>query len=147
MKINTKLMRKVARTIRDNPKRYDQTVYCDTHSSCGTAHCIAGWACTIKNYNAGDWYNPGDWFGAAAKFLGLPDWKAYYLFGSDFEPIDCKSVYGELMKLSTEEGWRDLKQARNKCRRSSVKFGSYLDFRRSGMSHKQAMKEIPRYVA
>jgi len=135
VKINTKLMRKVARTIRDNPKLYDQKNYA-MPTECGTAHCIAGWACKISNYTTHRFMKDG------AKLLGLPSWKAYYLFGSDFVPIDCKSVYRELMKLSTEDGWRNLKHARRRAGVFSSHFDVYLNNRRDGLNHKKAMKAV-----
>ena len=68
--------KKIIDQIREHPESWNQYVY---HSSCGTAHCIAGWAHLYKNGGVHD----GIVRAEATEWLELQPDQACYLFRSD----------------------------------------------------------------
>lgn len=73
--MNVKLLRKIAAVIQEKPKKFSMKAFSET-KTCGTVHCIGGWACAISGL---------DRFGhtPAQKILGLSDEEAGRLFYPD----------------------------------------------------------------
>jgi hypothetical protein len=111
-KMNVKLLRKVAKHILEEPRRFrmeffqhkaapgealsTQGVYDPTHTvpSCGTVACIAGWAVPLAGMRVGtDMYGDllpvacgRDWFAAGSRALALNEEQADRLFLHDEWP-------------------------------------------------------------
>jgi hypothetical protein len=90
------LLRKVQEKIRTEPEAYDQATY-GRIDGCGTACCIAGWACILSgkySVRASAWSSVAVFYGTAlgehtyasagaGKLLGLNAAEADILFASD----------------------------------------------------------------
>ncbi len=75
--IYVELLRDVVKQIVNHPETWDQTVF---HSSCGTAHCVAGWAAVMEGkFRYSEISNCG-FFTTGQKLLGLTDLQAHFLF-------------------------------------------------------------------
>lgn len=94
---NRALFDKIADAIARRPHHYDQTVLGETcEHSCGTAHCVAGWAVALSGYKPGegnDWNKVRKGRGPAVdswsegyKLLGLTPREANTLFAPHWKP-------------------------------------------------------------
>lgn len=90
------LMEAVADMIEAHPERYDQQQW-KVETECGTAYCLAGWACQIALGRL-PWRN-----GVAATardLLGLTDGERYNLFVESWKPHAGLSVPDALRKIA-----------------------------------------------
>ena len=103
---NVELFDKIAKAIEDEPDRYDQAVY-GGGGSCGTAHCVAGWAAALEGCTPkmDTWctvvlpdgtVDKIDSF--AQKRLGLDEMDAEALFAAGWRP-ETRSVPDELRAI------------------------------------------------
>lgn len=125
--MNTELLLKVADAIEKYPELYDQETYGDVEvddTSCGTTACIAGWACALEGYHPVvdrlPWRDASSYFtytrvaqkpwqawsngvsphDIAQELIGLEDWAAEELFGSDWGPVEGLTVPQALRKIA-----------------------------------------------
>lgn len=124
---NAKLLRDVADKIEGDPHLYSQGTW-GRVTPCGTAHCIAGWACELAGCEPNDptawedgWLSvrkPGSTefmpVGIAAEqLLGLSDIEALDLFDGGWKPKDGMTVPealrgladGKLMAEVSRDDW------------------------------------------
>lgn len=47
--VNKELMRKILTQVEENPEQHDQSQW-SAQTRCGTAFCVAGWACFLSGY-------------------------------------------------------------------------------------------------
>lgn len=91
--LNIELLKQVRDKIAATPQAYDQTTWAAPSplAPCGTAACIAGWACLLSGamsakelYRIGQDYDPDGVIQAtAANHLGINDREAEILFDGD----------------------------------------------------------------
>lgn len=92
--MNTRLLRKVAKHISEEPRRLAMSIFADTGNTgdnappCGTIGCIAGWASILTGTSAAD---ADDLTGRAALKLTLLE--ARRLFWTDGWPDDFSRRY------------------------------------------------------
>lgn len=103
--MNVKLLRKVKKHILEEPKRLNmyEGLIADSSVPCGTAGCIAGWACVldarISVPKAG--FEPWGTISRQAKdALGLADDQAFRLFRSWMWPDKFASDFDEADKAT-----------------------------------------------
>lgn len=101
MKRNQKLFNEIADKIETDPGSYDQNVYGE-RTSCGTKHCIAGWAVSLRGYiparigwllvrnEDSEEESVSD---VATRLLGLRDFEDAMLFHSSWRP---PSIYASV---------------------------------------------------
>lgn len=101
---NKELFYKIAEVVEHSPQLYNQHSW-GKITSCGTVHCIAGWAAALSGYRrtgSGEhinWLIVRDHLGAEAlvynvarELLGIREEEADELFSFDWEPEEGKTV-------------------------------------------------------
>ena len=75
--LNVRLLRRVARRLLADPRRYDQSLYFFRSSTCGATGCIAGWAVHLSEDTAA---GLNSFYARASRLLGLSEDQANNLF-------------------------------------------------------------------
>lgn len=107
--MNTELAIRVRDAVLANPDRHDQDFY-GRRRDCGTAYCLAGWACVLSG-DVFDWHGVvGDYvlidgepvnpFDRAAELLGITNDQAVTLFLT----FDNREALDRLDELIASEG-------------------------------------------
>ncbi len=117
--INTKLLRQIIEQIEANPKLWKQTSWHST-LSCGTSHCVAGWAEFISGdqIKCESFWDSEFHMKRGMELLGLDRMQAAYLFGGSrslsqikkflLEHEELQGTTGKAeVEVKTEETWRD----------------------------------------
>lgn len=86
---NTDLAERVMAQIKDHPETWEQG-YWATKTDCGTAHCVAGWACTLsgqqiemRTSGLGNYTAEGHVSDVARRLLGLTPLRGHALFDGE----------------------------------------------------------------
>ena len=116
MPVNSELFRKIADVIEHNPDGYNQRKWgfgvhdndakacrhipADQVHTCGTSHCIAGWAVALTPV---DQRPAGEVSFAARELLGLGESESHFLFAPNWSPKEGVTVPGELRRIAEQQ--------------------------------------------
>jgi hypothetical protein len=97
--MNSDLLRQIAEQIDQHPEQYNQKWFV-TETECGTAYCVAGWACVIDRANGGIHDFDDDMWERAKGLLDISDDEAYILFENNQGPTGDLSIGDALRKIA-----------------------------------------------